>query len=176
MTTFYGILNGNLTTSKTCTRNAILDAVEEHGSNVWGVADRQGNLLVINRTLALADKWLKDRIKFLIVQNKWRKSEGLPPYETDGYTVVKVYPGKREAEAACQPAPAAQPAQSVADLRVGQTVTFVSYGEQVTILSLSTTDAHAFPCTVATVRTSDGAETTRTWPSDYVFDGSVVVA
>lgn len=101
--TFYGVLNGNLTTSKNCRRDAVHAAVEANGF-VWGVALAHGTLLVINRSKDLAEKWLADRVEFVRQQNVWRVERGQPEAPTDCYRVVKVYAGKAAAEAACQPA------------------------------------------------------------------------
>jgi len=79
MATIYGIRNGELTTSKTCNRDAILKAIETCG-HVWGVADAEGRLLVVNRSRELAAAWSS-------------------PYGETG-EVVKVYAGKKAAEAA----------------------------------------------------------------------------
>ena len=84
MAKIYGILNGELTTSKTCNRQSILDLIETNGF-VWGVATAEGELLVVNKSEALARKW----------EDPWKTS--------DSYFVVKVYAGKRAAEAACEP-------------------------------------------------------------------------
>lgn len=82
MATIYGIQNGELTTSKTCNRKAILDAIEADGF-AWGVA-LDGKLQVVNKSRELAEAW----------DNYWGETG----------QVVKVYAGKKAAEAACEPA------------------------------------------------------------------------
>lgn len=79
--TFYGVLGGQLTTSKTCNREAVHKAVEAEGF-VWGVCTPEGKLLVINKSEAHARNW----------EDPWKSS---PTYE-----VVKVYAGKKAAEQA----------------------------------------------------------------------------
>ena len=118
--TFYGVLNGTLTTSKNCVRKAIHAAIEQNGF-VWGVAMKNGTLLVINRSEDLAKKWLADRNEAAVRHNEYRASQGLPLHEIDGVQVVKVYAGKAAAEAACQPAeaPEAAPVETGAVLEEG---------------------------------------------------------
>ena len=93
MTTLYGIRNGELTTSKTCNRDAVLKAIEADG-HAWGVADGDGKLLTINRSVELANAW---------AESGWKKNMSYGQPDPEGLTVVKVYAGKRAAEAACEP-------------------------------------------------------------------------
>jgi len=101
--TFYGVRNGELTTnSKNCKRAAVLAAVEADG-HVYGVANAEGYLKVINRSKELAEKWLADRNDFYRDQARYNERNGRPYHRTvegEDLQVVKVYPGKATAEEA----------------------------------------------------------------------------
>lgn len=100
--TFYGVRNGELTTSKNCKRAAVLAAVEADG-HVYGVAAADGTLEVINRSKELAEKWLADRNDFYRDQARYAERDGCSykwTVEGEDLQVVKVYPGKATAEEA----------------------------------------------------------------------------
>jgi len=102
MATLYGIRNGELTTSKTCNRDAVLKAIEADGF-AWGVACSDGTLKVVNRSEDLARKWRDDRNEFYRDQAQYHARMGEDyrwTVEGEDLQVVKVYAGKKAAEAA----------------------------------------------------------------------------
>ena len=104
--TFYGVRNGQITTSKNCKRAAVLAAVEADG-HVYGVASAKGRLKVINRSKELAEKWLADRNDFYRDQAKYAERTGESykwTVEGEDLKVVRVFAGKAVAEAAAEKA------------------------------------------------------------------------
>ena len=179
MATIYGIRNGKLTTSKTCNRKAVLAAIEADGF-AWGVANADGELEVVNRSEELARKWRDERNEFYVQQGELAVKHGRDykwTVEGEDLQVVKVYAGKKAAEAACEPteAPAATEAvPTAADLKVGQIVEITENGERFVILEVRSSDYHAFPVTVFRVRLANGVETWRSWPADMAFENCVI--
>lgn len=102
MATIYGIRNGELTTSKTCNREAVLNAIEADGF-AWGVANAEGKLEVVNRSEELARKWRDERNQFYLDQARFAARDGRTyrwTPEGEDLQVVKVYAGKKAAQAA----------------------------------------------------------------------------
>ena len=90
--TFYGVLNGKITTSKNCRREAVHAAVAADGY-AFGVANADGLLLVVNRSKELAENWRADMVLHYTRQNAYEKE-----IENTELRVVRVFAGKAVAE------------------------------------------------------------------------------
>ena len=180
MATIYGIRNNELTTSKTCNRKAVLDAIEADGF-AWGVARADGTLEVVNRSEDLARKWRDDRNEFLRDQARYAARRGEEyrwTVEREDLQVVKVYAGKKAAEAACEAVEAAPTAPTAADLKVGQTIEVsdpIDGIDSLTILEMERRDYCGMDYVTARVRRANGSETTRGWPVEFRFDGVTIL-
>ena len=189
MATLYGIRNGELTTSKTCNRDAVLKAIEADGF-AWGVARADGTLEVVNRSEDLARKWRDDRNEFYRDQARIAARRGEEyqwTVEGEDLQVVKVFAGKKAAEAACEAVEvveaveaveAAPTAPTAADLKVGQTIEVsdpIDGIDSLTILEMERRDYCGMDYVTARVRRANGSETTRGWPVEFRFDGVTIL-
>mgnify|MGYP003108937103 FL=1 len=192
MATIYGIRNNELTTSKTCNRKAVLDAIEADGF-AWGVARADGTLEVVNRSEDLARKWRDDRNEFYRDQARIAARNGRDyrwTVEGEDLQVVKVYAGKKAAEAACEAVEAVEVVEAVeaveaaptaptaADLVVGQTIEVsdpIDGIDSLTILELERRDYCGMEYVTARVRRANGSEITRGWPVEFRFDGVTIL-
>ena len=95
--TFYGVLNGKITTSKNCKREAVHAAVAADGY-AFGVASLDGTLEVVNRSKELAEKWRDDMVLHCGQQNSYAVKRGEKTTEWPELRVVRVYAGKAVAE------------------------------------------------------------------------------
>lgn len=95
--TFYGVLNGKITTSKNCRREAVHAAVAADGY-AFGVANADGLLLVVNRSKELAENWRADMVLHYTRQNAYRVARGEKEIENTELRVVRVFAGKAVAE------------------------------------------------------------------------------
>ena len=101
--TFYGVLNGKITTSKNCKREAVHAAVAADGY-AFGVANADGLLLVVNRSKELAENWRADMVLHYTRQNAYRVARGEKEIENTELRVVRVFAGKAVAVAAAEKA------------------------------------------------------------------------
>ena len=95
--TFYGVLNGKITTSKNCKREAVHAAVAADGY-AYGVAGSDGTLEVVNRSKELAEKWRDDMVLHYTRQNAYRVARGEKEIKNTELRVVRVFAGKAVAE------------------------------------------------------------------------------